>query len=121
MSGPAKTLLVVEDGHEYEEFARLFLGDSFEITACRSAAAAVRAVQAEMPDAMLLDLRFDRTPTEDLTGDIEGTLVSSGRKTPFSASFSKFGMRPSRMNFVTRPGSMPSRPRITTRRARARL
>ncbi len=58
---------------------------------------------------------------DQATGDMEGTLVSSGRKTPRSASFWKFGMRPSRMNFVSRPGSMPSRPRITTRLARAFL
>jgi len=55
------------------------------------------------------------------TGDIDGFEVSSGRKTPSAASFSKFGMRPSRMNLVVRPGSMPSIPTMMTRFACACL
>jgi hypothetical protein len=61
--------------------------------------------------------RLASTPVEKVdhaTGDMEGLLVSSFRNTPRSANFWKFGMRPSRMNFVARPGSIPSRPRITT-------
>jgi hypothetical protein len=61
--------------------------------------------------------RLASTPVANVdhaTGDIEGTLVSSGRKTPCSASFWKLGRRPSRMSFVVMPGSIPSKPRITT-------
>lgn len=66
-----RTLLVVEDGHEYAEFARLFLADSFEVHATQSAAEALAAARDEPPDALLLDLRFDRTPPERLLGDVE--------------------------------------------------
>jgi hypothetical protein len=55
------------------------------------------------------------------TGDIDGCDVSSGRNTPLEANFSKFGMRPSRMNLVASPGSMPSMPMMMTRVARACL
>src|SRR5689334_4511189 len=58
---------------------------------------------------------------DQATGDIEGCDVSSARNTPRSASFSKFGSRPSRMNLVASPGSMPSMPTMTTRVACACL
>ena len=67
-----KTLLVVEDGQEYAEFARLFLADAFEVRATQTAADALEAARAAAPDALLLDLRFDRTPTEQLLGDLDG-------------------------------------------------
>jgi hypothetical protein len=54
--------------------------------------------------------RLASTPVANVdhaTGDIDGTLVSSGRNTPFSASLLKFGIRPSSMNFVARPGVEP--------------
>lgn len=63
-------LLVIEDGHEYEEFARTFLGD-FEIAAAHSGAEALSL--AEGCDAFLIDLRFERSTTSDLVGDIEAT------------------------------------------------
>ena len=62
---PARpVLLVIEDGTEYVEFARLFVGDTFEIHAARSAREAL---------ALLVDLRFDRAPREDLVGDVDAT------------------------------------------------
>lgn len=65
-------LLVIEDGGEYEEFARLFLADRFEVVAAHSAAEALAA--AEQPlDAMLIDLRFERARDADLIGDVAGT------------------------------------------------
>jgi hypothetical protein len=60
-------LLVIEDGDEYEEFARLFLGDRFEIRAAHSASEALAAASA--CDALLIDLRFERAPPEVLLGD----------------------------------------------------
>lgn len=66
-----RSLLVVEDGQEYAEFARLFLSDAFEVRATQTAAEALDATREAAPDAILLDLRFDRTPTEDLLGDLE--------------------------------------------------
>ncbi|RLB53724.1 MAG: hypothetical protein DRJ42_11160 [Deltaproteobacteria bacterium] len=68
-----KRLLVIEDGHEYEEFARLFLADAFSIVASHSSEQALAALADASFDAVLLDLRFDRTPAADLTGDIPGT------------------------------------------------
>ena len=35
------TLLVIEDGHEYEEFARLFLAASYDVVAAHSCAEAL--------------------------------------------------------------------------------
>lgn len=66
-----RCLLVVEDGHEYAEFARLFLSDTFEVRATQSAAEALEAARSSPPDALLLDLRFDRTHPDRLLGDVE--------------------------------------------------
>ena len=64
------TLLVIEDGDEYEEFARLFLADQFApILAAHSAEEALAL--APRATALLIDLRFERARTEDLLGDIE--------------------------------------------------
>ena len=52
-----KRLLVIEDGTEYAEFARLFLSDIFEIRAARSAAEAIRLLAEQNADALLFDLR----------------------------------------------------------------
>lgn len=61
-------LLVIEDGDEYEEFARLFLADRYgDIVAARSGAAALAA--APGCDALLIDLRFERAQPSDLLGD----------------------------------------------------
>lgn len=64
-------LLLIEDGHEYEEFARLFLADAFEIEAARSAADALSRASATRFDAFLVDLRFERASEEALVGDVE--------------------------------------------------
>jgi CheY-like chemotaxis protein len=69
----ARTLLVVEDGTEYAEFARLFLGDAFTIAHAQSAGEALELAAASPPDALLIDLRFDRTPVDALVGDLEQT------------------------------------------------
>ena len=66
------TLLVIEDGHEYEEFARLFLAASYDVVAAHSCAEALTCA-AEGLDAMLIDLRFERAETADLIGDVAGT------------------------------------------------
>lgn len=64
---------MIEDGHEYEEFARLFLAGACEIVAAHAAAEAI-AIAGAMPiDAFLVDLRFERAETESLIGDVEET------------------------------------------------
>lgn len=67
-----RRLVIIEDGDEYVEFARVFLGD-LEIEAVRSAADARAVLRERGADALLIDLRFDRAPTETLVGDVEGT------------------------------------------------
>jgi len=69
-----RRLLVIEDGTEYAEFARLFLADAWEITAVRSGAEAVAQLETGGgADALLVDLRFDRAPRAALVGDLAST------------------------------------------------
>jgi ActR/RegA family two-component response regulator len=68
-----RRLLVIEDGNEYEEFARLFLADAFAIRAAHSAAEALALLREEPADGLLVDLRFDRSVERDLVGDIDET------------------------------------------------
>ena len=71
MTRPA--LLVIEDGHEYEEFAQAFLGEQYEVRAAHSAEEALAELKLRMPAALLVDLRFERASVGDLIGDIDGT------------------------------------------------
>jgi CheY-like chemotaxis protein len=68
-----KRLLVIEDGAEYEEFARVFLSSEFEVRAARSAAEALALLEEGGADALLIDLRFERAPVDALAGDVEAT------------------------------------------------
>ncbi len=66
-------MLVVEDGSEYEEFAKTFLGDRYDVVSVHSAAEALGALRAGPFDALLVDLRFERAPASVLVGDVEST------------------------------------------------
>jgi len=66
-------MLVVEDGAEYEEFAKTFLGDRFEVSAAHSAAEAVSVLRGAPFDVLLVDLRFERAPATALVGDVDAT------------------------------------------------
>jgi hypothetical protein len=68
-----KRVLLIEDGGEYEEFARLFLADACQIEAAHSAAEAIERAASGSFDAFLVDLRFERAPEDALIGDVEGT------------------------------------------------
>jgi CheY-like chemotaxis protein len=68
-----RRLLVVEDGNEYTEFARLFLGGHFHIVVAQRAADALTCLRSEQVDALLIDLRFDRAVEADLVGDVQVT------------------------------------------------
>lgn len=68
-----KRIIVIEDGNEYEEFARLFLSDRCEIAAAHSASEALALLRDRRIDALLIDLRFDRSRETDLVGDPEAT------------------------------------------------
>jgi hypothetical protein len=71
-----KRLLVIEDGTEYSEFARLFLGDDFVVVRAGTAVEALGLAAAEAVFALLIDLRFDRASPDTLIGDVE---VTAGR------------------------------------------
>jgi len=67
-----KRMLVIEDGTEYAEFARLFL-TGFTVLAAHSAAEALHVAATEPVDVLLIDLRFDRAPALALIGDVDAT------------------------------------------------
>jgi DNA-binding NarL/FixJ family response regulator len=70
-SGEAKIrVLIVEDGDEYLHNFRAFLGDHFELVQAHDGRAACRLAREVSPDIVYLDMRFDRTPVEDLLGDL---------------------------------------------------
>lgn len=68
-----RTILVIEDGAEYiEAFRRLAVSDAaIELLQATNAAAARRLLTESPADALFLDVVFDRTPVEDLAGDLE--------------------------------------------------
>jgi hypothetical protein len=66
-------LLVIEDGGEYEQFAQLFLGARMRVHAAHSAREALLALSAQHVDALLVDMRFDRAPSDALVGDVDAT------------------------------------------------
>lgn len=68
----AGRLLVIEDGAEYAEFARLFLPE-YDLLRARSCAEALAVLAEVGADALLIDLRFDRVPREILVGDLAQT------------------------------------------------
>ena len=65
-----KRLLVIEDGDEYLEFARVFLR-GWELASARSCVEALS--RAAAADALFIDLRFERAQPETLVGDLDGT------------------------------------------------
>ncbi len=71
MTAVRPRLLVLEDGSEYVEFARAFLGDAFVVDVARTAAEAVDALARGPVDALLVDLRFDRVDRAALVGDVQ--------------------------------------------------
>jgi len=68
-----KTLLIIEDGDEYEAFACLFLKAAYDLVAVHSAEEALNFLNTQKVDGFLIDLRFDRAPESVLAGDIETT------------------------------------------------
>jgi hypothetical protein len=68
-----RTILVIEDGTEYiEAFRRLAVpGATIELLSAANAAGARRLLAESRVDALFLDIVFDRTPVEDLAGDLE--------------------------------------------------
>jgi CheY-like chemotaxis protein len=67
-----KRLLVIEDGDEYLEFARVFLRP-WDAAAARSGAEALAHLSSAPCDALFIDLRFERAEPQSLLGDLDGT------------------------------------------------
>ncbi len=80
MTAPRR-VLVVEDGREYVEgFARLAAVRSADAAFVRAGSLAeARAALAERaPDAVFLDVVFDRTPESELAGDLDALVARHG-------------------------------------------
>jgi DNA-binding NarL/FixJ family response regulator len=63
-------VLVVEDGDEYITNLTAFVSEGIEYRQAKSGARAVEMIAAAEPDVTFLDMRFDRTPVEELLGDM---------------------------------------------------
>jgi CheY-like chemotaxis protein len=77
----AARILVVEDGREYVDgFTRLAAARGVEADFVRagSLAEARQALEKGRPDAVFLDVVFDRTPEGDLAGDLDALVARHG-------------------------------------------
>jgi DNA-binding LytR/AlgR family response regulator len=77
----ARRILVVEDGREYVEgFRRLAAAKGVEAEFARagSLAEARLALGEARPDAVFLDVVFDRTPEAELAGDLDALVARYG-------------------------------------------
>lgn len=63
-------VLVVEDGDEYLTNLTTFVSDGIEYLQSRNGNHACRSIKDAKPDLVYLDMRFDRTPVEELLGDM---------------------------------------------------
>ncbi len=71
-----RRILVVEDGNEYVEVFRRLVPwpGGIELLHAQDAAAAWRVIAEAPVEAVFLDVVFDRTPPEKLTGDLDQLL-----------------------------------------------
>lgn len=77
----AKRILVVEDGREYTDgFSRLAeaKGAAVSLVRAGSLAEARAALASGVPDALFLDVVFDRTPESALAGDLDALVARHG-------------------------------------------
>lgn len=63
-------ILVVEDGNEYLTNLSTFVADGFSYRQAKSGIEAQRLLADKWPDLVYLDMRFDRTPEEELLGNL---------------------------------------------------
>lgn len=63
-------VLVVEDGDEYLTNLTTFVSEGIRYRQAKSGARACEMLAEELPDLVFLDMRFDRTPVEELLGDM---------------------------------------------------
>jgi len=70
-----KTLLIVEDGREYLDFFELFLEKDYRYLHAQSGRRAIEHLAVEEVALVVLDMRFERSPAEDLLGDVQDIAV----------------------------------------------
>ena len=63
-------VLVVEDGDEYITNLTTFVAEGIDYRQAKSGGQACDMIAADEPDLVFLDMRFDRTPVEELLGDM---------------------------------------------------
>ena len=82
MSGPRRTVLVVEDGTEYTDAFRSLVAndsrDSLDLLRAGDGEEARRILTERRMDAVFLDVVFDRTPSERLLGNLEDLIRRFG-------------------------------------------
>jgi hypothetical protein len=82
MSGPPRTLLVVEDGTEYTDAFRSLVAndsrDSLDLLRAGDGEEARRILAERRVDALFLDVVFDRTPSDRLLGNLEDLIRRFG-------------------------------------------
>ena len=82
MSGPPRTLLVVEDGTEYTDAFRSLVAndsrDSLDLLRAGDGEEARRTLTERRVDALFLDVVFDRTPSQRLLGNLEDLIRRFG-------------------------------------------
>lgn len=69
-SRPVIRVLVVEDGDEYLTNLTTFVSEGFAYRQAKSGGWACQLIAEDQPDLVYLDMRFDRTPVEELLGDM---------------------------------------------------
>lgn len=69
-AGETIGVLVVEDGNEYLTNLTTFVAEGFAYRQAKSGLAAQRMLAEICPDLVYLDMRFDRTPVEELLGNL---------------------------------------------------
>lgn len=65
------TILIVEDGTEYLDFFKLFIMKEHDYLHAQSGGAAIRILDGEPIDMVVLDMRFDRCEPDELLGDVK--------------------------------------------------
>jgi DNA-binding NarL/FixJ family response regulator len=70
VSAPEIEVLVVEDGNEYMTNFTTFVAAGIRYVQAQSGGAACELALRGAPDVVYLDMRFDRTPIDELLGDL---------------------------------------------------
>ncbi len=70
MNAPPVDIVVVEDGDEYITNLTTFVAEGMQYRQARCGPDACRLIAERTPDLVYLDMRFDRTPEEELLGSM---------------------------------------------------